>query len=158
MVWQRIMSLSLGITSWSITLILSVYMAGMAVGSWWFGKRADVVKSPLKLYALLEIGIGAFALLFPFFNQAMLAGFNGLNVGYATLNVVRFSVAFTVLMVPTTLMGGTFPVMSRFFYNQSIKGRYWHRCTLRHQRNWCCGWYFYGGIYIGALAGQQQFN
>ena len=64
-VWARQLGLFLGITSFAHTAVITAYMAGLAVGSLFFGRRADQATNPLRLYALLEIGVGAYAELTP---------------------------------------------------------------------------------------------
>ena len=56
-VWVRSLSLIFGGTHLAVTTVLSVFMGGLALGSFFIGKRVDAVKNPLRLYGLLEIGI-----------------------------------------------------------------------------------------------------
>ncbi|MGD0540216.1 MAG: spermidine synthase, partial [Tepidisphaeraceae bacterium] len=62
-VWLRMLSRTLGSTVYATSTILAVFMAGLALGSFVFGRYADRVRLPLLLYACLEAGIGATALL-----------------------------------------------------------------------------------------------
>ncbi|MBZ0270113.1 spermidine synthase, partial [bacterium] len=64
-VWIRQLSHLLGGTSLAISSVLAVFMGGLAAGSRFFGDRADRAKSPLRLYALLEVGIGVAGALVP---------------------------------------------------------------------------------------------
>src|SRR5690242_17496869 len=64
-VWSRHLNLIFGSTTWSITTVVATYMFGLGVGSLVFGKRADRSARPARLYAGLEIAIGAYALLSP---------------------------------------------------------------------------------------------
>ena len=57
-IWVRLTGLVFGNTSHAISVVLGAFMAGLALGSWWLGRRADRVSSPLRFYGLLEIGIG----------------------------------------------------------------------------------------------------
>src|SRR6188472_1683393 len=65
-IWVRLTGLVFGNTSHAISVVLGAFMAGLAVGSWWLGRKADRVASPLRFYGLLEIGIGVSASLVPF--------------------------------------------------------------------------------------------
>jgi spermidine synthase len=118
-IWVRLTGLVFGNTSHAISVVLGAFMAGLALGSWWLGRRADRAKSALRFYGLLEIGIGVSASLVPF-------AFRSLDGVYWTLapslesvpggnGVVRFLTSFLILIVPTFLMGGTLPVLARFF-------------------------------------------
>src|SRR6187200_914260 len=64
-IWVRLTGIVFGNTSHAISTVLGAFMAGLALGSWWLGRKADRVASPLRLYGLLEIGIGISASLVP---------------------------------------------------------------------------------------------
>src|SRR5688572_1317879 len=64
-IWVRLTGLVFGNTSQAIAVVLGAFMAGLALGSWKIGQRADHVASPLRLYGLLEIGIGISAAVVP---------------------------------------------------------------------------------------------
>src|SRR5215475_14401062 len=64
-IWVRLTGLVFGNTSHAISVVLGAFMAGLALGSWWLGRKADRVASPLRFYGLLEIGIGVSASLVP---------------------------------------------------------------------------------------------
>src|ERR671918_432723 len=66
-VWMRYLALFLGHTSYAVVAVLVAFMGGLAVGNAWLGARADRVRRPLAFYAWLEVGIGLYALLFPFY-------------------------------------------------------------------------------------------
>lgn len=116
-IWTRMLVRVFGASSFAVSTVLATYMAGLALGSWLFGRWIDRKGNPILIYGLLELGIGVFALVFPF----ILAGLNPLyRVLYGnlegslyTLSLIRFLLSFAVLIVPTTLMGGTLPVLSR---------------------------------------------
>jgi len=117
-VWQRMLHLVFGSSVFATATVLTSFMAGLALGSHFFGKRADAWENPLRLYAYLEIGIGLFAVLLPF----LLSGITGLYVGIHRLfppsaflsTPLKFLLCFVVLVVPTALMGGTLPAAVRF--------------------------------------------
>ena len=118
-IWVRLTGLVFGNTSHAIAVVLGAFMAGLALGSWWLGRRADRAKSALRFYGALEIGIGVSASMVP-------VAFRSLDSVYWTLapslesvpwgdGFVRFLTSFLILIVPTFLMGGTLPVLARFF-------------------------------------------
>jgi spermidine synthase len=104
-VWVRMLVLVFGASVPAVATVVSAFMAGLALGAWAFGRIADRRPDGLRLYAALELGIGLFAVAFP----ALLAGAQRA----AAAGVVRFVLVFLVLLVPTTLMGGTLPVLGR---------------------------------------------
>src|SRR5690242_7857511 len=65
--WSRYLSLFLGHSSYAVVAVLVAFMGGLAVGNAVFGSIADRAKKPLELYAWLEIAIGAYALIFPWY-------------------------------------------------------------------------------------------
>jgi len=119
-IWTRQLSLIFGVSVYAISAVLGSFMAGLALGSWLFGRRSDGVTRPVRLYGLLEGGIGIYALLFPliitYITRPLFIWAGGLlEPASPSLQGVRLLIALGSLIVPTTLMGGTFPVMSRFF-------------------------------------------
>lgn len=121
-VWSRMLTLVFGGTVFAVTTVLTVFMAGMALGSFYFGRYIDRRGNPLVIYACLQIGIGVFALILPFILNIVeviyIAIHRNLNTSFYTLSLVKFLLCFIVLIIPTTLMGGTLPVISKFFANR----------------------------------------
>lgn len=117
-VWVRSFSLIFGGSHLAVTTVLSVFMAGLALGSYIIGKRVDISRKPLRMYGYLEIGIALFAVLFVFLMKIYphvyipLAQVGESNKLY--LSIIRVLFAVAAMIVPTTLMGGTLPLLSRF--------------------------------------------
>ncbi|MCU0724286.1 MAG: tetratricopeptide repeat protein [Planctomycetes bacterium] len=105
--WTRRLVLLLGSTTIVVSLILAAWMLGLAIGARLFGGLADRSKHPLRLYAILEAGVAGLVFLFP----ALLA-FAGAAGGSS--RIATGLLAFAALLLPTTLMGGTLPVLARF--------------------------------------------
>jgi hypothetical protein len=63
-VWVRSLSLIFGGTHLAVTTVLSVFMGGLALGSFLIGKRVDAIKKPLKFYGFLELAIALLAVIF----------------------------------------------------------------------------------------------
>jgi spermidine synthase len=116
-VWARSLGLVFGGSHLAVATVLSVFMGGLALGGWLLGRAADRSTRPLRLYAFLELGIAGAALLF----EALileyptiyppLARLGEHQAAWLTLLRVLFAVA--AMLLPTTLMGGTLPVLSR---------------------------------------------
>ena len=62
-VFRRQLLLSLGVTHYSVGTVLTVFMAGLALGSFLLGRVADKIEYPIRLYGILEIGVGLAGLL-----------------------------------------------------------------------------------------------
>ncbi len=117
--WSRMFSLVLGTTVYSVATVLGVFMGGLALGSWLFGGVADRGRiSGLRLYAWLELGIGAFAVALPplmrLSDSIYRAAWPAVEGSFEGLMLVRLGLACAILIVPSVLMGGTLPVLSRY--------------------------------------------
>jgi len=119
-IWVRYLGLAFGSTTYSITTVLAAFMGGLALGSLWIGRLADRPgQRPLRIYAILEAGIGLFGLLSPLIFHFFLTWGPGLLPEAALLDAssglaLKFTVGFVLLLLPTTLMGGSLPALSRF--------------------------------------------
>ncbi|HEY6009893.1 MAG TPA: fused MFS/spermidine synthase [Nitrospirota bacterium] len=115
-VWFRSLSLIFGGSHLAITTVLSVFMAGLALGSYFIGKRVGRVEKLLRFYGLLELSIafsaGLFFLLVKFYPSLYvpLARLSPESPLY--LSLVRVVLSALALIIPTTLMGGTLPLLS----------------------------------------------
>jgi spermidine synthase len=118
-IWMRLTGLVFGNTSFSIATVLGAFMAGLALGSWLLGALADRMSRPLRTYGILEILIGVSAVLVPTAFRSMDSVYWGLAPTLQSVPggdlAVRFLSSFLIMLVPTFLMGGTLPVLSRFF-------------------------------------------
>jgi spermidine synthase len=115
--WTRLLHLLFGDTVLVVSTVLTSFMAGLALGSVWSGRRMDRHPRLLGLYAMLEVGIGLSALLFPLALHGMTPVYVWLyqqcQGSPVLLALMRFLLAFGLLLIPTTLMGATLPVLSR---------------------------------------------
>ena len=122
-VWARMLHLLFGDTVLVVSTILASFMAGLALGSFWIGRFIDRRRRVLAVYAGLEVGIGLSAVLFPVVLQALTPFYvwlhQSLSSSFWLFSFVRFLVAFGLLCVPTTLMGATLPVLSRYLVQSS---------------------------------------
>lgn len=121
-VWVRALTLVFGGSHLAVTVVLSIFMAGLAIGSYVVGRRVDRVEKPLRLYGLLELGIAPSALLFAglmkLYPQIYGALAQGRDDATLYLTAVRILFSVVALIAPTVLMGGTLPVLSRFVSGQ----------------------------------------
>ena len=111
--WQRVLSLNAGMDLYSATTVVAAFMAGLGLGSLLGGAIADRI-SPVRalaVYALCEAVIGGFALISIWL----------LYLHYPDVSSVlaTFAVNFLLLLVPTTFMGMTLPIISRGLVERS---------------------------------------
>jgi spermidine synthase len=112
--WLRVLALVFGVTVYAATAVLASFMAGLALGSALAGRLADRVRSPLRWFGIVEIGIGVLA----FATQWLFAAATPLYIqlqpwvgdGLVAQSTVRLIGSFLVLIGPTTLMGMTLPL------------------------------------------------
>jgi spermidine synthase len=138
-VWFQLLQLSVGSSAVSLGILLGTFMGGMCLGSVLLPRLIGAQHHPLRVYAALEFGIGAFGLLalfaLPFAGRVYtsVAG-----TGQANL-YLRAVVAGICLLPPTILMGATLPAIAR-----------WVKATPSG-----VAWlgYFYGGNIVGAVIG-----
>lgn len=116
-VWTRLLTLAFGVTSHAVATVVAAFMAGLALGSLWLARRVDRVANPLRLYALLEAGIGVAGLLMPPALAALTGAAAPLQRSLAgsppAVAAFTFAASFALLLVPTTLMGATLPALAR---------------------------------------------
>lgn len=117
-VWTRLLTLAVGNTHYSVATVLTTFMAGLALGSYLGGRWVDRHGRPLLVYAGLEAAIGLYCLLLPHLIEAALPWFRWVYVHFqgAPLqgNLLRFLICAGLLIVPTTCMGATLPVLGKF--------------------------------------------
>ena len=113
--WVKVLTLQFGASAWSIATVVASFMAGLGLGGAWGGRWAARVRNPLRAYALLELAISGFGLV-----SVPLLGLTGdltaglhswSDVPFSLVLCLRFAVCFTVLLVPTFLMGASLPVL-----------------------------------------------
>ncbi len=104
--WQRLLFTSFGVDIESVTIVVSTFMLGLGAGAMAGGALADRFRSRLLvLFALCELGIGLFGL-------ASAPLIRALGEAFATSpRAVVAAVDFAVLLVPTSLMGATLPIL-----------------------------------------------
>src|SRR3954466_3806164 len=66
-VWSKYFSQMFGSTIYAQTVVLAVFMGGLALGNRWFGARADRLSKPVRAYGHIELVIGLYAFFFPNF-------------------------------------------------------------------------------------------
>ena len=117
--WIRMLGLVFGHTVFAVTTVLTAFMAGLGLGSWVFGRLADRQSRPLRLYGVLEIGIGLFCLavpvLLPLVETIYRALARAFGLSFLAFSLAQFVLVLALLLPPTTLMGATLPLLSRLF-------------------------------------------
>lgn len=114
--WMKQLGLLFGNTSHAAAATLAAFFAGLAAGSWFWGKRSAKAQNPLRTYAWLQLGIAVTAL----FYFAVLACYYAVYPGvYQAVNsragllLIKFALALVLVFPPAFCMGGTIPVLGQ---------------------------------------------
>ena len=121
-VWVRQMVLVFGSTTFAVSTVLTAFMAGLALGSFLAGGLTSRLRkrpgSALAIYAMLELGIGLYALLMPALAarlpQLHQLLWGSMHDSYHAFATVRFLLAAVLLALPTLAMGATLPVLAHY--------------------------------------------
>jgi spermidine synthase len=138
-VWFQLLELVVGATTVSLGVLLAAFMGGLCAGSILYARFIPADRHPLKVYAFLELGIGALGLLI-LFGLPVLGQLYVANAGHGLLGILlRALLAIICLLPPTVLMGATLPAVARLV-ESSPAGVSWLG-------------FFYGGNIAGAVIG-----
>ncbi|MDI6817095.1 MAG: fused MFS/spermidine synthase [Actinomycetota bacterium] len=114
-VWTRELSLVFGSTVYAVSMMLASFMSGLSLGAFLGGKWADRSENLFALFGKLELGIAVFGLLTIPLIQLLptlyFFVFNTLKPGFALFFFLQLLLSFGIMLVPTTFMGATFPVV-----------------------------------------------
>ena len=121
-VWVRLIDKVIGSAPFAVATVLSVFMGGLALGSYLAGRYVDRITPKGKLIALygkIEIAIGIYGLVLPFFIIAVkpvyTLTYNSLFEHFWLYQFFTFVGCSLLLIIPTALMGVTLPVLCRFY-------------------------------------------
>jgi spermidine synthase len=117
--WARLFRLVMGNTTQAIAAVMSVFMAGLALGSLVGGRVIDRRQDPLRVFAILEAAVGAYCLVLPWLIAATTPIFRAAYARWsdapAVMTLVRLAVAAALLLPPATMMGASLPILTRWF-------------------------------------------
>jgi len=116
-VWLRLVMAQFGVTTVMVSIMLSVFMAGLGLGSWasgfWFGKRHEQsYLSALQVYGIVEllIGLGGLSVPYELSLGRHILDTSGLSSAYYAISGLW---VFMTLLPWCTLMGATIPIAMR---------------------------------------------
>lgn len=138
-VWFQLLELVIGSSAVSMAVLLGTFMGGMCLGSLLLPRVVPAAAHPLRVYAWLELGIGAMGLLI-LFGMPLVGGAYTAWAGSGLFGILLRGVAAAVcLLPPTLLMGATLPAIARWV-ETTPDGVAWLG-------------FFYGGNTAGAVLG-----
>jgi len=117
-VWVRLMKLTLGNTVYASSIVVSMFMGGLALGALIMGRYADRVQRRLRLYAIFEVCAAISALSLPwvlgFADGVYRWFFANYQPSPTSLLLVQVIISAAILLVPTMVMGSTLPLLGRY--------------------------------------------
>ena len=115
--WVRQATLVFGVSVYAYSIVLAAFMGGMALGSYWLGRRAATIAQPLRLFSLLQVGIALCGFGVPYGLKAIMPLYATLVqqdvAGSWFLLPVRILFALLLLTPATILMGATLPLLTK---------------------------------------------
>jgi len=121
--WLKQLGVLFGNTTYATSMVLTVFFFGISTGNYFWGNRVSSYTSPLRLYGLLEIGIGITALcyflLFFFYREFYPALIQILGDDVFIGLMVKILLSLTLIFPVAFCLGGTFPAIVHHFVIRS---------------------------------------
>ena len=162
-VWLRILSRVIGVTTYATAITLAAFMLGLALGSVLFGRLSDKRNNQLMYYSILQIAIAIAAAITPALFRVSIELYRTLhpisNHNTFLLLLSRILASFILLLIPTTLMGGTLPLLISYLVKK--EGKFGKNFSLLYGLNTfgaVVGVLLSGFITIGFFGEQQTIN
>lgn len=113
-VWYQLLQLVIGSTAVSLGVLLATFMGGLCIGSIALPRLASGRQHPLKIYALVEMGIGVCGLAVQF-GMPLLDRLYTVGAGHGLPSILlRAALCGACLLLPTALMGASLPAAARW--------------------------------------------
>ncbi|HXS52201.1 MAG TPA: fused MFS/spermidine synthase, partial [Usitatibacter sp.] len=115
-VWTHYLKLFLGHSAYAQTLVLVVFIGGLATGAWAAGRMSSRFANPLRAYAAVELAVGIMALVFhPVFVAATRWGYDVLLPAACAperaMCAAQWALSALLLAPQSVLIGATFPLV-----------------------------------------------
>ncbi len=124
--FAKVLATIFGATAYSISTVLSAFMAGLALGAYLGGRFAGRVARPLAGYGVAEIMVGVICAVTPWVFDALASAYVALARDTSSLPALiaaRGALTFTAILIPTACMGATLPLLSRVLAHQADSQR-----------------------------------
>ena len=124
--WLRMLALVLGSSTHSFELMLSAFILGLSLGAWWMRRRADRFADPLRALAIVQLSMGALALIsLPLYLESfgwtasLIQATARTEAGYALFTLARYLICLAIMLPATFCAGMTLPLMTRMLLRGS---------------------------------------
>jgi len=126
-VWTRMFGLVFGVTVFAISAVLASFMGGLAAGAFAFGRVVEKKGEPIFIFFWVHLGISISAAVFLAAFPAVKGLFLFINdiadLGFYGSRIIWFALALFLMIIPTTLMGATFPVAVKILARNETLGK-----------------------------------
>lgn len=122
--WSKVFGYIFGTSMLAVSAVLSSFMGGLALGSYFGGRIVDKSKTPVKIFMYIQIIIGVYGI-------ATLGIYDVISYPYSflyhyfgmtkTFSILLFILSFIFLIIPTSLIGATFPVFNKIYVTGTTK-------------------------------------
>ena len=126
LIWVRLLGLVFGVSSFAVATVVAVFLLGLGLGSYFFGRWSERARDPLRIYMYVELGIAATSLIaylvieaLPVYRYLYEYAYN--NLGFYGLSIARLLLSTVVLLPPVFLIGGTMPLLAKYFLRDSAR-------------------------------------
>lgn len=120
LIWVRLLGLVFGVSSFAVATVVAVFLLGLGLGSYFFGRWSERTDNPLRTYMYVEVGIAVASLAsyvviehLPVYRYLYESAYN--NLDFYGLSIVRLLLSIIVLLPPVFLIGGTMPLIAKYF-------------------------------------------
>jgi len=120
--WTKMIVKIIGAAPFAVAIVLTIFMAGLGLGSFLAARVIDRVKTPARLvriYGFLELAVGIYALMIPLllriFHPLYAVLYNRIFDRFLLYNFLTFVGCAIILSFPVICMGATLPVLCRFY-------------------------------------------
>lgn len=124
LIWVRLLGLVFGVSSFAVATVVAVFLLGLGLGSYFFGKWSERTSNPLRVYMYVEVCIAIASIAsylvidyLPVYRLLYESAYNNLDL-YG-MSVVRLLLSVVVLLPPVFFIGGTMPLISKYFLTAS---------------------------------------
>jgi spermidine synthase len=145
LIWVRLLGLVFGVSSFAVATVVAVFLLGLGLGSYFFGRWSERARDPLRIYMYVELGIAATSLVaylvietLPVYRYLYEYAYN--NLGFYGLSIARLLLSTLVLLPPVFLIGGTMPLLAKYFLRDpAILGSSFSRIYYLNTLGACAG-------------------
>ncbi|MFC1750218.1 fused MFS/spermidine synthase [Pseudomonadota bacterium] len=119
--WARMLSLQFGVSIFGVVITAAAFMVGLGFGSLWGSKKSYQIAHPLRVFALLELGVAIYAVCLPFVVMLLDSSISVLSPENLTVWYgLQLFAALMLIALPATALGVGFPMVLRSLEGSSV--------------------------------------